>query len=80
MALHEGDRVRSAVGYGGLGTNLGIFRTRCQAGETVFLVQINKGGTSADLRILFPRYVEAEAARLGCGPLKLNLPRPGEGR
>ncbi|MGW7075213.1 hypothetical protein [Streptomyces sp. NPDC054866] len=78
-ALYEGDRVRSTSGYGGLGPNLGVFRARCQAGETVFLVQANEGGTtSADLRTLFPRYVEAEAARLGCGPLKLKMPRPGE--
>lgn len=80
MALDEGDRVRSAVGYGGLGPNLGVFRTRCQTGETVFLVQDNDGGAGADVRTLFPRYVEAEAARLGCGPLKLKLPRPGESR
>ncbi|MFC5215117.1 hypothetical protein [Streptomyces coerulescens] len=77
MTLNEGDRVRSAVGYGGLGPNLGAFGARCQAGATVFLVQANDGDMSADLRTLFPRYVEAEAARLGCGPLKLTLPRPG---
>ncbi|MFJ9822314.1 hypothetical protein ACIRU3_45280 [Streptomyces sp. NPDC101151] len=80
MTLDEGDRVRSAVGYGGIGPNLGVFRARCQAGETVFLVQANDGGMSADLRTLFPRYVEAEAARLGCGPLKLKLPQPGGSR
>lgn len=80
MALYEGDRVRSAAGYGGLGPNLGVFKARCQTGETVFLVQVNEGGTSADVRTLFPRYVEAEAARLGCGPLKLKLPRPGKSR
>lgn len=80
MTLKEGDRVRSAAGYGGLGPNLGVFRARCQAGATVFLVQANEGGTSADLRTLFPRYVEAEAARLGCGPLRLKLPRPGGSR
>ncbi|GGW55727.1 hypothetical protein GCM10010503_36020 [Streptomyces lucensis JCM 4490] len=80
MTLHEGDRVRSAAGYGGLGPNLGIFRTRCQAGETVFLVQVNDAGLSADLRTLFPLYVEAEAARLGCGPLKLKLPPPAGSR
>lgn len=80
MALHEGDRVRAAVGFGGIGPNLGVFQARCQAGETVFVVQVNESGASADLRTLFPRYVEAEAARLGCGPLKPELPRPGEGR
>jgi hypothetical protein len=80
VALYEGDRVRSAAGYGGLSPNLGIFLARCQAGETVFVVQANGDGASADLRTLFPRYVEAEAARLGCGPLKLKLPRPGQGR
>ncbi|MFF9771901.1 hypothetical protein ACF1GT_35970 [Streptomyces sp. NPDC014636] len=80
VALYEGDRVRSAAGYGGLSPNIGIFQARCQAGKTVFVVQANGDGASADLRTLFPRYVEAEAARLGCGPLKLKLPRPGEGR
>ncbi|MDH6225246.1 hypothetical protein [Streptomyces sp. MJP52] len=80
MALNEGDRVRSSVGYGGLGPNLGVFQARCQAGDTVFVVQAHGDGAGADLRTLFPRYVEAEAARLGCGPLKLELPRPGEGR
>ncbi|MFD5952067.1 hypothetical protein ACFWAZ_30075 [Streptomyces collinus] len=75
MALKEGDRVRSAAGYGGLGTNLGVFHARCQAGATVFLVQANESGKAADVRTLFPRYVEAEAARLGCGPLELRLPR-----
>ncbi|MGW7274642.1 hypothetical protein ACWGH5_29500 [Streptomyces sp. NPDC054864] len=80
MALDEGDRVRSAAGYGGLGLNLGVFRTRCQTGETVFLVQANEGGAGAAVRTLFPRYVEAEAERLGCGPLKLKLPRPGGSR
>ncbi|MFJ5973387.1 hypothetical protein [Streptomyces sp. NPDC093060] len=76
ITLDEGDRVRSAAGYGGLGPNLGVFRAPCQAGATVFLVQTNKRGAGADLRTLFPHYVEAEAARLGCGPLKLKLPRP----
>lgn len=80
MALDEGDRVLSGSGYGGIGPNLGVFRARCQAGATVFLVQADGGMTSADLRTLFPRYVEAEATRLGCGPLKLKLPRPGESR
>ncbi|PNG19596.1 hypothetical protein [Streptomyces cahuitamycinicus] len=75
MALKEGDQVRSAAGYGGLGPNLGVFQARCQTGATVFLVQANESGKAADVRTLFPRYVEAEAARLGCGPLKLRLPR-----
>lgn len=79
MALNEGERVRSTAGYGGLGPNLGILRVRCQAGATVFLVQANRSGMSADLRTLFLRYVEAEAARLGCGPLKVTLPRPDGG-
>ena len=72
--------MNSAAGYGGLGPNLGVFRVGCQAGETVFLAQANGGGATADLRTLFPRYVEAEASRLGCGPLKLKLSRPGESR
>ncbi len=79
-ALYEGDRVRSAIGFGGLGTNLGIFVAPCPTGETAFVVQATQSGASADVRHLFPRYVEAEAARLGCGPLDLKLPRPGEDR
>ncbi|MFH8776068.1 hypothetical protein [Streptomyces sp. NPDC017958] len=80
MALYEGDWVRSAGGYGGLSPNLGVFRAGCQAGETVFVVQADEGGASADVSTLFPRYVTAEAARLGCGPLKLNLPGSGGSR
>jgi hypothetical protein len=80
MALHEGDPVRSDIGAGGIGPNLGIFLASCPAGRTVFLMQVEDEEASADLRALFPRYVEAEAARLGCGPLKLELPRPGAGR
>jgi hypothetical protein len=80
MALDEGDRVSSDAGLGGIGPNLGVFRARCQTGTTVFLVQVNDSGMSADVRTLFPRYVEAEAARLGCGPLKLKLPQPGGSR
>ncbi|MET9366976.1 hypothetical protein ABZY00_03865 [Streptomyces griseoflavus] len=79
-ALHEGDRVRATAGFGGLGPNLGVYQARCQAGETVFVVQSHESGASADVRALFPRYVEAEAARLGCGPLKPALPPPGGGR
>ncbi|MFE5211122.1 hypothetical protein [Streptomyces sp. NPDC056600] len=79
-ALYEGDRVRSAVGFGGLGTNLGIFVAPCPTGETAFVVRASQSGASADVRDLFPRYVEAEAARLGCGPLELELPRHGEDR
>ncbi|WP_447041685.1 hypothetical protein [Streptomyces sp. DSM 118878] len=79
-ALNEGDQVRSSSGYGSLGLNLGVFSARCQAGETVFLVQANDSGAGAYVRTLFPRYVEAEAARLGCGPLKLKLPGPGGSR
>jgi hypothetical protein len=80
MTLYRGDPVRSAAGSGGLGPDLGALRARCQAGETVFLVQNNGRGAEADVRSLFRQYVEAEAARLGCGPLKLRLPRPGGSR
>ncbi|QIJ60594.1 hypothetical protein [Streptomyces sp. JB150] len=83
MALAEGDRVSSDAGFGGIGPNHGIFRARClQTGTTVFLVQVNGSGMSAVVRTLFPRYVEAEAeaARLGCGPLKLKLPQPAGSR
>lgn len=78
-ALDEGDPLRSADGFGGIGPDRGIFQTRCASGRTVFLVQFNKRDERADMRTLFPRYVEAEAARLGCGPLKLEVPPPSGG-
>jgi hypothetical protein len=80
MTLDRGDPVRSVAGSGGLGPDLGALRVRCQAGRTVFLVQNNGRGAAADVRSLFRQYVEAEAARLGCGPLKLRLPPPGGSR
>jgi hypothetical protein len=54
MTLGEGERIRSADGYGGLGPNLGIFRARCQAGPTVFLAQAREREVTADLRTLLP--------------------------
>jgi hypothetical protein len=80
MTPYRGDPVRSAAGSGGLGPDLGALRARCQAGEKVCLVQNNGRGAEADVRSLFRQYVEAEAARLGCAPLKLRLPRPGGSR
>ena len=80
MALHEGDRVRSDAGYGGLGPNTGVLKVTCQRGETVFLVQAEESRVPGYVRSLFPAYVDAEADRLGCGPLNLKLPRPGGSR
>lgn len=76
-ALYEGDPVGSAVGFGGPGTDRGVFVAPCPAGEAAFVVQATGSKASADLRALFPRYVEVEAARLGCGRLDLELSRPG---
>lgn len=80
MGMYHGERVRATHGKGGISANLGVFRTRCQEGRVVFLVQSREPAEGADLRKVFPRYVEAEAARLGCSPLKVRLPRPNAGR
>lgn len=54
VTLDEGGRIRSADGYGGIGPTPGIVRARCQAGPTVFLVQVCEREMIADLRTLSP--------------------------
>ncbi|NGN69420.1 hypothetical protein G5C51_36725 [Streptomyces sp. A7024] len=65
----------SRAGYGGIGPNQAWFRAKCESGRVLFLVRSNGSGHRAgDVRALFPKYAEAEADRLGCGPLRLKLP------
>ncbi|MEU5024079.1 hypothetical protein [Streptomyces milbemycinicus] len=58
-------------------SDLALYEASCQTGLVAFLVQDE--GTRMDglPRRLLPRYAAAEAERLGCGSLKVKLPRQG---
>ncbi|MEU8823662.1 hypothetical protein [Streptomyces sp. NPDC048636] len=61
-------------GSGFLRADLGLFQAKCQTGEVTFLVRAENGRHPGDIRGLLPRYVAAEADRIGCGPLRIELP------
>lgn len=67
-------------GFGSIGVTRGVYLARCQTGEVAFVVERMKAvssvkGEGANLvRALLPKYVEAEAERIGCGPVRLTLP------
>ncbi|MES4903185.1 MULTISPECIES: hypothetical protein [unclassified Streptomyces] len=67
-----GKRGRSSVGR-----DLALYQTMCQTGLVIFLVQDDGTGMDDLPRKLLPRYATAEAERLGCGPVKVELPRRG---
>ncbi|MFF6996784.1 hypothetical protein ACFY93_17775 [Streptomyces sp. NPDC008313] len=72
LALHGGERVHGAHGYGSLRADLGVFKAECQTGGVVFLVRFD-GRYADDVRGLFGRYVRAESERLACGDQKLSF-------
>lgn len=62
-------------GSSSVGSDLALYETTCQTGLVAFLVQ-DDGTDMDDLpRRLLPRYAAAEAERLGCGRVKVELPR-----
>ncbi|MFD8923137.1 hypothetical protein ACWGBX_14505 [Streptomyces sp. NPDC055037] len=76
-ALREGERIEATGGTGGRGfisDDLGLYQAACQTGDVTFLVRSDEESSAADIRALLPRYVAAEADRIGCGPLRLTLP------
>lgn len=64
-------------GYGFVRDDMGLFQAECQTGQVTFLVRAEDGDHPGDIRTLLPRYVAAEADRLGCGPLRITLPAKG---
>ncbi|MGH4033007.1 hypothetical protein ACQB60_29185 [Actinomycetota bacterium Odt1-20B] len=77
LSYTGGTRVRGAhdgEGSGFVRPDLGLFQATCPTGEVTFLVRTDDGDKQADVRALLPRYVAAEADRIGCGPLRIKLP------
>ena len=77
MAIHSGEKVKAIgddIGYGFIRDDFGLLQTDCQLGTTTFLIRANRSDYAADIRTLLPRYVSAEANRLGCGPVRIKLP------
>ncbi|ADI06309.1 hypothetical protein SBI_03188 [Streptomyces bingchenggensis BCW-1] len=62
-------------GRSSVGRDLALYQTMCQTGLVIFLVQDDGTGRDDLPRKLLPRYAAAEAERLGCGPVKVELPR-----
>ncbi|MFW6692272.1 hypothetical protein [Streptomyces sp. MAR4 CNX-425] len=72
---HGGARIDGGADYGSLDEYAGVFGATCQTGRVVFLVRAEGSDDHANqVRELLPRYVEAEARRLGCGSPTLRLP------
>ncbi|QKV95342.1 hypothetical protein HUT19_29435 [Streptomyces sp. NA02950] len=61
-------------GYGFVRDDFGLFQAACQTGEVTFLVRADDSRHPGDIRRLLPRYAAAEADRVGCGPLRIELP------
>ncbi|MEI5097753.1 hypothetical protein RB200_02670 [Streptomyces sp. PmtG] len=69
-----GDTKGHSQGHGFLRDDMALYQAACQTGDVTFLIRADDGETAADVRALMPRYVAAEADRIGCGPLRLRLP------
>ncbi|GAA1689369.1 hypothetical protein [Streptomyces yatensis] len=64
-------------GYGFVRDDMGLFQAECQTGPVTFLIRADSARRAADIRTLLPRFVAAEADRIGCGPLRIRLPADG---
>ncbi|MFE7455749.1 hypothetical protein [Streptomyces sp. NPDC057554] len=68
-------------GFGSINVTRGVYLAQCQTGEVAFVIERREAvssvaGKGANLiRALLPKYVEAEAERIGCGPIRLELPK-----
>lgn len=67
-------KARDRDGVGFVRDDLGLFQAECQTGPVTFLVRADDGSHPGDIRALLPRYVAAEADRIGCGPLRITVP------
>ncbi|MFI0778926.1 hypothetical protein [Streptomyces sp. NPDC021212] len=67
-------KARDHDGTGFVRDDMGLFQAECQTGQVTFLVRADDGSRPKDIRTLLPRYVAAEADRIGCGPLRITVP------
>ncbi|WP_413798855.1 hypothetical protein [Streptomyces iranensis] len=78
---HDGAKDQVKVGeqdgYGFVRDDMGLVQAECQTGQVTFLVRAEDGRRPGDIRTILPRYVAAEADRIGCGPLRVTLPAGG---
>ncbi|WP_411079823.1 hypothetical protein [Streptomyces sp. cmx-18-6] len=83
-AFYGGTRLRGEKGgpsgSGTINVTRGVYLARCQTGDVAFVVErrrsigSGKGEGPNLVRALLPKYVEAEAERIGCGTIRLRLP------
>lgn len=74
--LKGGVPVKGTRGGGVIAPNRAVYRVTCQTGSVVMTVEnldALRGGTDI-VRDLLPGYVRAEADRIGCGPVQVQLP------
>lgn len=73
----SGTRVSGTKGTGSFGPTRGLYELSCQTGLVVMVVEnLSRFGDNANfVRDLLPAYVEAESERIGCGSVKVKMPR-----
>lgn len=71
-----GTRLEGTKGSGMLTTDRATYWAKCPSGEVVFMVEHDLSGGSTLHAELLPAYVAAEAERIGCGPVRVELPAP----
>ncbi|MDI9886810.1 hypothetical protein QMZ92_21160 [Streptomyces sp. HNM0645] len=76
-AIHSGPSMRTGASErtGSYSPTIAALRTECPKGDVVFIAQEREAFRNYTfIREVFPAYVAAEAKRLGCGPLEIQIP------
>ncbi|CAL9330717.1 hypothetical protein [Streptomyces sp. enrichment culture] len=72
-----GDPVKGTKGSGVISPTRAAYRMTCQTGAVVMTVEtVDRVDHKDFVRTMLPRYVRAEAERIGCGPAEVKLPAP----
>ncbi|WP_432055901.1 hypothetical protein [Streptomyces sp. bgisy022] len=72
-----GDPVKGTKGSGVIGPNRATYHMTCQTGSVVMTVEtVDRTDSKGFIRDMLPRYVRAEAERIGCGPAEVEFPAP----
>ncbi|MFE2167160.1 hypothetical protein ACFXB3_19170 [Streptomyces sp. NPDC059447] len=76
--LKGGSSFKGAHGFGSFNVSRAVYRTQCQTGDVIFIVEQKDRFGERDFTFvhdLLPAYVEAETSRIGCGQEKVTLPQ-----